>query len=91
LVGFASVAAFRGKPKEAAFLFGVVDTINQSLFADGKKLESMIPPVDQKEFEHYLSLCRNQLGNIEFEIAMNIGRKMTLEAVTKLIAQESLD
>jgi predicted ATPase/class 3 adenylate cyclase len=79
LAGLAAVAAARGKVEAAARLYGAAEAQYQGPLAEGKTLDSMIDPVDRREFEHYQAMCRNQLGEATFDAAWAEGQGMTLE------------
>jgi len=79
LAGFAAVAAVQGNGQESALLFGAADSQFQALLAEGKDPNSLMDPIDQKEFEYYQALCHSELGTDKYEEAMEQGRKMNLE------------
>jgi len=87
LAGFAAVAAVRGEAETAAILYGAMDAQIQKLIADGKRLDNLIAPVDRLQIDHYQLLCRNQLGEEDFEIALSEGRAMTMEQALELAMQ----
>jgi len=79
LAGFAAVAAARGKVETAARLYGTAEAQYQGLLTEGKTLDSLIDPVDRREFERYQAICRDRLGEAAFEAAWAEGRGLTLE------------
>jgi predicted ATPase/class 3 adenylate cyclase len=87
LAGFAAVAAAREKTEAAARLYGAAEAQFQGLLVEGKTIDSLIEPVDRKEFERYQGICRNQLGGAAFEQAWKAGQRLTLEqALAEAIA-----
>jgi hypothetical protein len=79
LAGFAAVVAARGKAETAARLYGAAEAQYQGLLTEGKSLNSLIDPVDRREFERYQGLCGDRLGEAAFEAAWAEGRGLTLE------------
>jgi len=79
LASFAADFALQGNGKESALLFGAVNAHVQSLIAEGENLNSLIEPIDQKEFEYFQALCRSQLGSNKFDDEMENGRGLTLD------------
>ncbi len=79
LAGFAAVAAVRGKVEAAARLYGAAEAQYQGLLTEGKTLDSLIDPVDRREFERYQGICRDRLGEAAYKAAWAAGREMTLE------------
>ncbi len=75
LAGFAAVAAARGKVEAAARLYGAAEAQYQGLLTEGKTLDSLIDPVDRREFERYQGICRDRLGEAAFEAAWAAGRE----------------
>jgi tetratricopeptide (TPR) repeat protein len=87
LAGFAAVAAARGKAEAAARLYGAAEAQYQGLLTEGKTLDSLIDPVDRREFERYQAICRDRLEEAAFEAAWEAGRMLTLEqALAEAIA-----
>lgn len=84
LASFAAVAAHQGDGKGSALLFGAVNAQFESLIVEGEKLDSLIDPIDRKEFEHYQALCRSELGNDEFDASMDEGQGMTMDEAIAL-------
>jgi hypothetical protein len=79
LAGLAAVAAVRGRVETAARLYGAAEVQFQGLLTEGKTLDSLIDPVDRREFERYQGICRDRLGEAAYETAWAAGREMTLE------------
>jgi tetratricopeptide (TPR) repeat protein len=79
LAGFAAVAARRGEAELSARLYSAAEVQFQGLLTEGKTLDSLIAPVDRREFERYQGICRDRLGEAAFESAWAEGRGLTLE------------
>jgi non-specific serine/threonine protein kinase len=79
LAGLAAVVAARGNAEAAARLYGAAEAQFQGLLTEGKTLDSLIDPVDRREFERYQGICRDRLGEAAFESAWAEGRGLTLE------------
>ena len=84
LAGFSCVLAMTGKPDRAARLFGAVESLLEGMGMSGRMDRS-----DQKEFDGYVSLVRDQLDKTTFESAWAEGRAMTLDKVIDFALKES--
>jgi predicted ATPase len=84
IAGFAAVLAMRGKPEQAARLFGAAQS---SLEALGKA--GYLDPPDQKEFDHYLTIARGQLDHATFAKAWEEGRAMAMEQAMVYAREET--
>ena len=87
LVGYASLAAFRGELGFATRLFG-------SFYAQYECLESVLKTtwrriciIDQVEAEKYIDHCRSQMEEPAFEKAWKEGRSLSLEDAIREIEQ----
>jgi len=80
--GIASVLGSRGKLEQAAKLFSAVDTLHEEM---GK-----FEPADQKDYDYYVNVVREQLDKSEFEKAWTEGCTMTLDQAAGY-ALEQLD
>jgi tetratricopeptide (TPR) repeat protein len=79
LGGFAAILGMTGKPKEAARLFGAVESLLESLGT-----AEFMEPQDQKELDEYVAAVRTQLDEQSFAKAWEDGRKMTMEQAIEL-------
>jgi tetratricopeptide (TPR) repeat protein len=78
--GLAGFLGSIGKPQQAAKLFSATDALNEEM----GKLE----PADQKDFDHYVNIVREQLDESEFQRAWNTGRTMTIEQAIEYTLEE---
>jgi predicted ATPase/class 3 adenylate cyclase len=81
LAGFASVRGMTGKPEQAARLFGAVESLLESI--------GRLEPSDQKDFDHYVAVVREQLDEAAFAKAWAEGRTMTLEQAITFALEKS--
>jgi predicted ATPase/class 3 adenylate cyclase len=75
LEGFAGVAGARGEGERAARLYGVADSLRESLGAP-------LLPGDRPRYERHLSLARSLLDEAAWKQAWDEGRAMTVEDAT---------
>ncbi|HEX5807889.1 MAG TPA: tetratricopeptide repeat protein [Anaerolineales bacterium] len=81
--GFAGVLVIIGKIKEAAHLLSAF----VSLFSTSGS--GPLEPPDQKEFDYYLKLVRDQLDEITFALSWKEGSKMTIEQAVAFALKET--
>jgi tetratricopeptide (TPR) repeat protein len=84
LAGFAGVLGMTGKPRQAARLFGAVESLLEAIGMAGRMDQS-----DQKEFDHYVAAVRAQLDEITFAKTWAEGRRMTLEQAIEFALKET--
>ena len=72
LESFGGLAAARGEPVRAAFLFGAADELRRSITA-------VRPPDQDPWYEHYLGLARGETAADEFDAEYERGRQAPLE------------
>jgi tetratricopeptide (TPR) repeat protein len=72
LEGLAGVAAARGQFEHAAQLWGVADSLRESI-------GSPLPPADRARYEHLVDQARVQLDPVAWRTAWEIGRQTRLE------------
>ena len=89
IAGFAAHALACKKPIAAARLFGAFSAQVEELSAQSGSDQMIIRPVDQKEIDHYLSICREQLDEAAFEQAWQAGHALKMEDVIQEIMGES--
>ncbi|HSM71768.1 MAG TPA: tetratricopeptide repeat protein [Anaerolineales bacterium] len=80
--GLAGVLGATGKHEQAAKLFSAVESLGEK--------KGRLEPADQKDYDHYLKVAREQLDESEFEKAWNTGRTMTIEQAIEYVL-ENLD
>jgi predicted ATPase/class 3 adenylate cyclase len=73
--GLAGFLGSIGKPKQAAKLLSAAKALREEM----GKLE----PADQKDFDHFLKVVREQLDESAFEKALTTGRTMSIEQATE--------
>jgi tetratricopeptide (TPR) repeat protein len=83
LAGFAGILGMSGKPKQAARLFGAVDSLLENIGMAGR-----MDPSDQKEFDHYVAAVRAQLDEATFAKAWAEGHRMTQEQAVAYAQEE---
>lgn len=88
LAGFAAVFAFRKNAETSVLLYGALDSQVQKFIAEGNRFEVLFEPVDRRELDRYQSLCHSNLGDVEYEAALECGRKMTLEEAINLALEK---
>jgi tetratricopeptide (TPR) repeat protein len=81
LAGCASVLGMTGKPEGAARLFGAVESLLESI--------GRLEPSDQKDFDHYVAVVREQFDEAAFAKAWAEGRAMTLEQAIEFALEKS--
>jgi predicted ATPase/DNA-binding CsgD family transcriptional regulator/tetratricopeptide (TPR) repeat protein len=74
LEGMASVLAAQGDPAWAARLWGMAESIRETI-------GSPLPPIFRAEYERAVASARRQLGEHAFSALWAVGRAMTLEQV----------
>jgi predicted ATPase/class 3 adenylate cyclase len=89
VAGFAAHALACKKPITAARLFGAFSAQVEELSAKSGSDQMIIRPVDQKEIDHYLSICREQLDEAAFKQAWQAGHALKMEDVIQEIMGES--
>jgi len=89
IAGFAAHALACKKPIAAARLFGAFSARFEELSAKSGSDQMIIRPVDQKEIDHYLSICREQLDEAAFNQAWDAGHALTMDDVIQEILGES--
>jgi non-specific serine/threonine protein kinase len=72
--GFAALMGINGKPAHATRLFGAVESLLETIGMDWSTDRT-----DQKEFDRYLTIVRDQLDEAAFARAWKEGQAMTLE------------
>jgi len=77
LAGLAAVAGATYQPERAAKLSGAAQSITDTS-------DYQIPPIDRAEFDRYIQIARDQLGNDKFEALAAEGRAMTMEQAIEL-------
>jgi predicted ATPase len=82
LAGFASVLAVSGNLEKAARLFGAFESLLEST---GRVMD----PADQKEFDDYVAVVREQLDQTAFAQAWAEGRAMTVEEAIEFALRET--
>ena len=75
--GLAGVAAARQLPVPAAQLFGATDALLN-------ELKATMDPTDCFEFDHNMTVARQQMSEAEFDRARSSGRAMTPEQANEL-------
>ncbi len=81
LAGLAGVLGMTGKPEQAALLFGTAKLMAENT--------GYLEPADQKDFDHYLKIAREQLDESSFEKAWAEGRAMTMEQAIEYALDET--
>jgi len=84
LAGFASVLGMTNKTKQAARLFGAVESL-----VDSNGMAGHMNPSDQKELDHYVATVRAKLDKAEFEKAWAEGYLLTLEQAIAYALEDS--
>jgi predicted ATPase/DNA-binding SARP family transcriptional activator/Tfp pilus assembly protein PilF len=84
LGGFAAILGMTGKPGEAAWLFGAVESL-----LEGIGIAGGVEETDQEEYDHYVAAVRAQLDGAAFEKAREEGRAMTLEQAIEFALTET--
>jgi predicted ATPase/class 3 adenylate cyclase len=77
LMGFAGILAMIGKPDKAARLFGASESLLKGI---ARRMDAP----DQKEFDHYVAVAREQLDKATFSKAWAEGQKMSLNEALDL-------
>ena len=80
--------AVRKNTETSVLLYGALDSQVQKIIAEGNKFEVLFEPVDRRELDRYQSLCHSNLGDVEYEAALERGRKMTLEDAINLALEK---
>jgi predicted ATPase/class 3 adenylate cyclase len=80
LAGLAGILGETGKPEQAARLFGAVEFLLKDI--------SRLEPQDQKDFDHYVTVVREQLDEAAIENAWAEGRTMMMEQAIKYALEE---
>jgi tetratricopeptide (TPR) repeat protein len=78
LIGLAAVAAGTNQPEHAAKLYGATEAILDT--ADYK-----ISPLTRFEFDRYIQMARDQLGDKKFEALVAEGRILKIEQAIALM------
>ena len=81
LAGLAGVLGMTGKPQQAARLFGAAELFIESV--------GSMEPADQKDFDHYLAIVREQLDEALFEKLWAEGRSMTMEQAIEFALEDN--
>ena len=78
LEGLAVANVVRGDYSAAVLVFGLADRLRTTS-------DILVPPADQFEHEHYLSLAQFHLDTMQFSEAWAVGHAMPLEAMRQFL------